>query len=144
MSQINSNIASLNADNSGIVNSSRTLNDLDVSEFFNLMVAELQNQDPLDPQDNEQLLNQIAQIREIESNDSLIESLNSLVSRQDLSSSSNLIGKNVEAISVLGDEVEGVIDRISLYTDPRTQERGLYAFIGETPISVENIRTITA
>ena len=144
MSQINSDASTVNAGNTGQIAQARNITDLDISEFFNLMIAELQNQDPLDPQDNEQLLNQITQIQAIETNDALVESLESLVSRQDLASSSNLIGKNVQAISVLGDEVEGVIDRISLYTDPRTEERGLYAFIGETPIGVENIRSITA
>ena len=144
MSQINSDASTLNASNTGQVAPARTITDLEIGEFFNLMIAELQNQDPLDPADNEQLLNQIALIRDIGTNDSLVESLESLVSRQDLASTSNLIGKNVQAISVLGEEVEGVIDRISLYTDPRTEERGLYAFIGETPIGVENIRSITA
>lgn len=144
MSQINSDASTLNASNTGQVAPARTITDLDIGEFFNLMIAELQNQDPLDPADNEQLLNQIALIRDIGTNDSLVESLESLVSRQDLASTSNLIGKNVQAISVLGEEVEGVIDRISLFTDPRTDERGLYAFIGETPIGVENIRSITA
>jgi flagellar basal-body rod modification protein FlgD len=143
MSQINSNISNLNGTNSGQVAPPRSITDLSLTDFFNLMVAELQNQDPLDPSDNEQLLNQIAQIRQIGTNDVLVESLESLVSRQDLAASSTLIGKNVKAVNVLGDEVEGTIQRISLFTDPRTQERGLFAFVDDLPVSIEHIREVS-
>lgn len=41
-------------------------NDLSSEDFFALMIAELQQQDPLKPQDNQQLLSQMSNIRQIE------------------------------------------------------------------------------
>ena len=37
--------------------------DIDIDEFLALMIAELQNQDPLDPMDNSEMVQQIGQIR---------------------------------------------------------------------------------
>ena len=53
----------------------RDLRDLDLNEFLQLMITELQNQDPLDPMDNSEILQQITQIREISATDSLQETL---------------------------------------------------------------------
>ena len=48
------------------------LNDVDMNQFLNLMITELQNQDPLNPTDNAALLEQIGQLRSISSNDQLV------------------------------------------------------------------------
>ena len=44
--------------------SSDAYSDIDIDEFLALMIAELQNQDPLDPMDNSEMVQQIGQIRE--------------------------------------------------------------------------------
>ena len=41
------------------------LRDVDIYDFLTLMITELQNQDPLNPMDNAQMLEQIGQIRQI-------------------------------------------------------------------------------
>ena len=41
------------------------LQNLNMNDFLKLMISELQNQDPLNPMDNSQLLQQISQMREI-------------------------------------------------------------------------------
>ena len=43
----------------------KDLKDLDINQFLQLMIAELTNQDPLNPMDNTQLVQQIGAIREI-------------------------------------------------------------------------------
>jgi flagellar basal-body rod modification protein FlgD len=104
------------------------LRDLDMGEFIKLMITELQNQDPLNPMENGEILTQISQIREIEASERMTQTLNSLRASQDavllgqsLASASGLIGKRVTgqvetqtAEGVQVENVTGVVDRISL------------------------------
>ena len=55
------------------------LNDIDLNEFLNLMLTELQNQDPLNPTDNAALLQQVGELRSISSNDQLVYSPESIL-----------------------------------------------------------------
>jgi hypothetical protein len=64
-------------------------------DFFRLMVAQLMNQDPMEPTSNEELLNQMAAIRDIEMNTSLTGALKSLSEQQQFGSASAMIGQHV-------------------------------------------------
>ncbi|NOX59726.1 MAG: hypothetical protein GXP29_12845 [Planctomycetes bacterium] len=64
-------------------------------DFFKLLIAQLTNQDPLEPTSNQDLLNQISSIRDIELSTDLSSSLKSLTSQQRFSSASGLIGRFV-------------------------------------------------
>ena len=50
-------------------NQPHDLKDLDIDQFLKLMVTELTNQDPLNPMDNTQLVQQIGEIRQISATD---------------------------------------------------------------------------
>ena len=91
-----------------------TLNDLDVDTFLKLMITELQNQDPLNPLDNSDMLNQINQIRQIGSTDKLTGTLDSVLLGENIASSTNLIGKDVKAISDDNQAVSGTVNRVSI------------------------------
>jgi flagellar basal-body rod modification protein FlgD len=91
-----------------------TLNDLDVDTFLKLLITEMQNQDPLNPMDNSEMLNQINQIREIGSTDKLTSTLESVLLGQNISSSTNLIGADVLAVSDDNQEVSGTVTRVSI------------------------------
>jgi flagellar basal-body rod modification protein FlgD len=64
-------------------------------DFFKLLIAELTNQDPLEPTSNQDLLNQISSIRDIELSSNLSTSLESLTEQQRFASSAGLIGRFV-------------------------------------------------
>ena len=66
-------------------------------EFFQLIMTDLLNQDPLEPMDNEKLLQQLSSIREMELNNNLTNSLTGLLSQQRLGSATNLLGQFVES-----------------------------------------------
>ena len=68
---------------------------ISTQEFLRVMIAELSNQDPFEPQDTSALLEQLSSIRNIESQIGLQDSLESLVLQNLLSSASGLIGKEV-------------------------------------------------
>ena len=78
------------------------------------MIAELQNQDPLNPMDNSQMLAQISQIREIGATDDLTKTLESVVLGQNISSASNLLGKEIRGITATGSPIFGEVDRVTI------------------------------
>ncbi len=91
-----------------------SLNDLDLDVFLELMIAELQNQDPLNPLENHELLQQISQIREVGATDRLSETLDSVLLGQNIASATNLIGANVEALTDTGERVTGNVRRVTI------------------------------
>jgi flagellar basal-body rod modification protein FlgD len=91
-----------------------TLNDLNLDSFLKLMITELQNQDPLNPMDNTQMLEQINQIRQIGASDKLTGTLESVLLGQNIASASGLIGADVDAISDTNEKVSGHVSRVSI------------------------------
>ncbi|MGL4514220.1 MAG: flagellar hook assembly protein FlgD [Lacipirellulaceae bacterium] len=94
--------------------SGNSIKDLDLDVFLELMLAELQNQDPLDPMDNNQLLQQISQIREISASDKLAGTLDSVLLGQNVATAAGLIGKEVEGITNDGRRVNGEVRQVAI------------------------------
>ena len=82
-------------------------------DFIRIIFTELANQDPLAPNDSAALLEQLNSIRSIESDLQLIDQLKSLVTENQLSAASNLIGKHVTGLTAYSDAVEGNVVAIS-------------------------------
>ncbi len=117
-------------------------NDLEMDSFMQLLITEMQNQDPMNPMDNSQMIEQISQIREIGATNSLTDSLTSLTSNQQLVTASSLIGKSISGLSEQGD-VTGVVDRVTVEVDENDQNsRTVKVHVGETTIDIDNIRQI--
>ncbi|MFQ5502192.1 MAG: flagellar hook assembly protein FlgD [Phycisphaerae bacterium] len=95
--------------------------DLNSEDFFALLIAELQSQDPLNPQDNQQLLNQMSSIRQMEQNATLTSTLESLAGEQRFGATAGLIGHYV--LGTVADQsgqpidVEGVVIGVSFERD---------------------------
>ncbi|MDP6447576.1 MAG: flagellar hook capping FlgD N-terminal domain-containing protein [Pirellulaceae bacterium] len=115
---------------------------VNVDQFLNLLIAELQNQDPLNPMDNTQMLEQLSQIREIGATESLTNTLSAVVNGQNLSTASSLIGKQINALADDGETVSGVVDRVSVVT--QNDVSTLRVHIGEAEVRLSNIRDIEA
>jgi flagellar basal-body rod modification protein FlgD len=88
---------------------SNGFSDLTSDQFVEIMFAELRNQDPLKPSDSQAMLDQLSSLRSIESDLQFGQRLNQLVSRNDFSAASGLIGSVVSGITT---EAEQVIDTI--------------------------------
>ncbi len=88
---------------------------LKTEDFINLMVTQLQNQDPLEPAKNEQLLAQMSQIGQLESSTQLQKSLETMTLQSNIASAGNMIGKTVTGLAEFGDEtvdVTGTVDSV--------------------------------
>lgn len=71
------------------------LGSLSSDEFTEIILAELANQDPLEPNDTTALLEQISMIRSIESDTELNDTLSGLIDRSDFTGAAALIGQQV-------------------------------------------------
>ena len=112
MSQIPSLLSTKSSDKT--FGEHNALNELNLDTFLKLMITELQNQDPLNPLDNSEMLAQISQMREIGSNDKLTNTLNSVLLGQNLSSATGLIGADIVALSDDSEPVSGIVNRVTV------------------------------
>ena len=100
---------------------------LRVEDFINMMVTQLQNQDPMEPAKNEQLLAQMSQIgqlqsqQELTSNQKLLtDSIKTMVLQNNIGAASNLIGKDVAGPEVLNasgkvvSQISGKVEGVSI------------------------------
>jgi flagellar basal-body rod modification protein FlgD len=140
MSQVSSTTGGSSTSGTGSANKPRDLRDLDVEHFLQLMIAEMQNQDPMNPMDNAQMMEQINQLREISATDKLTDTLESVLLGQNLATASSLIGKEVKALTDDAKDVQGKIDRVSVETTDDV--RKLRVRIGSNSIDLKNIREI--
>ena len=94
--------------------SSNALENLNTSQFLDLMIAELQNQDPMNPMDNAQMIEQIGQIRQIDASSRLTTTLDAVLMGQNLSSASSMIGKTITGLDTDAKKVTGKVDRVTV------------------------------
>jgi flagellar basal-body rod modification protein FlgD len=73
----------------------KNFNDLQSEDFFGLLIAQLQSQDPLKPTDNQALLDQMSSIRQMEQSTTLNRTLTLLAAEQRFGATSGLIGHYV-------------------------------------------------
>jgi len=119
------------------------LRDVDVSEFLDLLIAELQNQDPFEPVKNSEMLQQIGLIREIGATDNLTDTLSAMTHGQNLATASSLIGKEVSALTDQLDDIQGVVDRVSIDVDENDEtQRIIKVHIGEHTVKLTNVRQV--
>lgn len=117
-------------------------NDLGINDFLKLMINELQNQDPLDPVSNSDMVQQIGLIREISATDQLTRTLSNLAGSQELVTASGLIGRTVQGLADDSSEVSGTVDRVTVDTETENGARSVKVHVGGKTMQVQNIREI--
>ena len=93
---------------------SNALENLNTSQFLDLMIAELQNQDPMNPMDNAQMIEQIGQIRQIDASTKLTTTLDAVLMGQNISSASSLIGKTITGLDADSNRITGQVDKVTV------------------------------
>ncbi len=103
---------------------------LDKEAFLKLLVAQLKNQDPLEPMDDKEFISQIAQFSTLESTQNVYAGVNQLKAL-------SLIGKSISATSIYGSgTVAGIVDGVRVYNG------NAYVIVDGVDIPVENILTV--
>src|SRR4051812_21029925 len=87
------------------------------ADFIKMMVTQLQNQDPLEPQKSDALLAQMSQIGQLQSSTDLSTSLKSMMTQSQIGAAGNLIGKSVKGTNEAGDPVDGIVDSVRVASE---------------------------
>ncbi|MDZ4686352.1 MAG: flagellar hook capping FlgD N-terminal domain-containing protein [Planctomycetaceae bacterium] len=101
------NIPVIDADKQGFAG-------LTSEDFIKLLITQLQNQDPSNPMDSDQLLSQISQMRNLQADIELQDTLKNLTLSQQLTSSTAFIGKHITAVGTDQTSVSGVVSKVQL------------------------------
>lgn len=139
MSQVNGVSSNSSADSA--VGNSKSLQNLGIDQFLKLMIAELQNQDPLNPMENSEMVQQLGEMRAISATDSLTTTLDAVLLGQNLTTASGLIGKEVSALTDAGENVSGQVDRVTVAAE-EGKTATVKVHIGSTTVALSNIREI--
>ena len=91
--------------------------ELKTDDFIKMMITQLQNQDPMEPAKNQELLAQMSQIGQLQSATALQDSLKTMVLQNQIGAAGNLIGKMVEGLGDTNDKVRGLVSSVRVTSD---------------------------
>jgi flagellar basal-body rod modification protein FlgD len=91
--------------------------ELKSEDFIKMMITQLQNQDPMEPAKNEELLAQMSQIGQLQSATMLQESLKGMVLQNQIGSAGNLIGKTIQGLDAKNETVKGIVNSVRVEND---------------------------
>jgi flagellar basal-body rod modification protein FlgD len=118
------------------------LEETNLDEFLKLMIAELQNQDPLNPMENSEMLQQLSQMRSIGANERLTDTLDAVRIGQNVTTASSLIGKQIRALSDSGTNIGGIVDRVTVAAEGEDEPGSVRVHIGQESVALHNVREI--
>ena len=87
---------------------------MSAADFMNVMLAQLQQQDPLNPTSSSDMLTQMSQIEGMQTNQSLNTTLQGLSLQQAIGAGAGMIGKAVSGIAADGTTASGNVTSISV------------------------------
>lgn len=106
---------------------------LDGQAFLRLMVAQLRYQNPFEPMDTSDMLQQTAALTTVETLQRLASTERLLMGLVEASVATSLIGRQVRAIDASGEEVTGVVTEVGFTAD------GAIVRVGDEEVPVRNL-----
>jgi flagellar basal-body rod modification protein FlgD len=110
---------------------------LDPKAFLQLLVAQLQYQDPSNPVDTSSFMNQTATLSQVQTMTSMSSTLTALVSAQQAQSATSLIGKQITYADANGVQVHGVVTSASLLAG------GATLHVGDTSVPLSSVLEVS-
>jgi flagellar basal-body rod modification protein FlgD len=86
-------------------------------QFLTLLVAQLKNQDPTNPMDNQDFVSELAQLQSLDQQQKLAETNQGLLLQSSLATGSSMIGKDVTGNAVVAGEfveVSGMVESLKV------------------------------
>ena len=83
-------------------------------DFLKLMMVQLQNQDPLKPQDGATMLTQMSQIASMQSMTSMQQALTNVGVNQQVTLAQSLLNRTVQVKNSDGQSIEGKVDQVDV------------------------------
>ena len=86
----------------------------DSTQFMQLMIEQLKNQDPMNPMDSSQFTQQLAQINSLQQLVSMNQLMQQSMGSSQIAQATNLIGSYVDGFDAAGTEINGQVDHVEL------------------------------
>ncbi len=129
-----STIGSDSATNTAAVNAAFA--SLGPNDFLKMMLAQLQNQDPLDPTNSNDMLQELSTLTQVSSSQNLQTTLSSMQLGQNLSDAGVLIGATVAGLSDDAQQIVGTVGSVTVTGGtPKLN-------IGSATMSLSNIESV--
>ena len=90
------------------------MNALKSQDFINMMITQLEHQDPLQPTSSDQLLSQMSQIGQMQSSSQLQTTLSGLAQQNQICAASALIGKTVQGTDSNQNSLSGIVTSVQV------------------------------
>jgi flagellar basal-body rod modification protein FlgD len=87
---------------------------VDYETFLKLLVAEMKNQDPLNPMQSHEYVAQLAAFSQVEQSIRINQKLEAMIEGQALSQAGSLIGKYIEAMD---GSAQGIVQEVRIFSD---------------------------
>ena len=87
---------------------------LNTNDFINMMMTQLEHQDPLNPTTSDQLMAQMSQIGQLQSTSQLQTTLTGLATQIQIGSASSLMGKKVTGIDNDKNPITGIVGSVQV------------------------------
>jgi flagellar basal-body rod modification protein FlgD len=133
-----SNSTSTNSTSSTSNTSATGFANLTTADFMQMLIAELQDQDPTQPMSSQDLLGQLATMSQLQSTTDLDTALQANTTNQQLSIGASFIGKTINGTDANGNAVSGVVDQAFL------QSGTAYVGVGNSTVPLANITDVAA
>ncbi len=122
----------------GTVASSNAIDPLlDKNAFLKLMMTQLQNQDPLNPQDPSQYLGQLAQLTSVEQMTNIATSGQQVAQEQNAGTALQLLGRTVTYVDANGNSQTGTVSKVDFTSSGPSLTIG--ATSGISPAAVSEV-----
>lgn len=119
----------------------KTFATLDSQDFLKMLITQLTHQDPTEPMDNKEIMDQLSSLRAMEASQNLTDSLKALARQGGMGAAAGLIGRPILALADDGAEVIGLVTSALVTADG---VRLVLSQEGQQPMSVklDNVREI--
>jgi len=108
--------------------------EMDKEAFLKILIAQLRNQDPLNPMDGDEFVAQMAQFSSLEQLTNLNESIKELKEQQQGMTAVNLLNREV-TVKVDGETLRGEVTGVKMEADPKI-------LIGDKHYKVKDIQEV--
>jgi flagellar basal-body rod modification protein FlgD len=109
---------------------------LGTNQFLQLLVAQLQNQDPLNPVNPQDFVTQLATLNSVESLNNLNVNFSQMLQLQQLSQGAGLIGKTIDYTPTGGSPTTGTVSAV-------TAQNGQFVLtVGSNQVTLDQIQSV--
>lgn len=117
--------------NSGAIKSDQT-----GTAFMSLLLAQMKNQNPMEPMDDSAMISQMAQLNSLDELKKISESLSNMSSTNQFLSAATLIDKNISYLNADNEEVDGKVSGISM------DGSDIYLKVGSESVLLSKLRSV--